>query len=198
MHRRALLKISALFLGGTASLSVTQALLAGASAKPEAMGQYFSAEQQQAVNLLAEMIIPTTDTPGAVSAGVPDFIATIVGEWYNDTERRIFHNGLLALNTFCQAQEKKDFVRATEATRLAALTAQEHEANDYQSPAHAGHPMAKHNDDNLPFFSKLKELVVLGYYTSEVGATQELIYTPMPGYYDGNVDFNKVNRQFTS
>ncbi len=58
--------------------------------------------------------------------------------------------------------------------------------------------MTEHNDPNSPFFTKLKELVVLGDYTSEVGATQELVDAPMPGYYDGNVDFNMVKRQWIS
>ena len=49
---------------------------------------------------------------------------------------------------------------------------------------------------DLPFFLKLKELTVLGYYTSEVGATSELLYRPVPGAYDGDALFSDSNRQW--
>ena len=52
-------------------------------------------------------------------------------------------------------------------------------------------------DQNTPFFTKLKELTVLGYFTSEVGAKQALAYNPMPMRYDGDYDFDKVGREWS-
>ena len=53
-------------------------------------------------------------------------------------------------------------------------------------------------DERSPFFFKLKLLTVLGYYTSEIGATNELAFNPVPARYDGDVDFAKVGKQWTS
>jgi hypothetical protein len=52
-------------------------------------------------------------------------------------------------------------------------------------------------DEQSPFFHKLKLLTVLGYYTSEIGSQQELSYNPVPGRYEGDVDFDKVGRQWS-
>ena len=199
MQRRDLIKLSSLVFGAAASASVSRALLAGAGSNPNALKTTFSDQQQTTIGLLSEMIIPTTDTPGALAAGVPDFIATIVGEWYEPNEREIFFGGLQALDKHCDAAEGKAFHIASQSARKAALDAQQELAAQYQAPSAAGaHPLARSYDGNTPFFTKLKELVVLGYYTSEVGAKQELIYAPMPGYFDGEVDFATVGRQWIS
>ena len=57
--------------------------------------------------------------------------------------------------------------------------------------------MVKADDQHAPFFNKIKELTVLGYYTSEVGATRELAYNPVPGKFDGDYDYAKVGRQWS-
>ena len=199
MNRRELLKLSSLLLGTAACSSVSRAIMAGVITNPETMNKVFSDPQKATVNLLSEMIIPTTDTPGAITAGVPDFIATIVGDWYNETEREIFFNGLKSLDQHCLAAEDKVFHLAGDATRKSALDAEMAAAREYKAtPSGSIHPMAKQDDSYTPFFTKLKELVVLGYYTSETGAKQELIYLPMPGYYDGEFEFAKVGRQWIS
>ncbi len=52
--------------------------------------------------------------------------------------------------------------------------------------------MSKIVDENTPFFAKIKELTVIGYYSSEVGAKQELAYNPMPMRYEGDYDYAKT------
>ncbi len=196
MQRRELLKFSLTMLGAAAGASVSRALLAGEALHNGSANTVFNTGQRKAVELLSEMIIPTTDTPGAIAAGVPDFIAAIVGDWYKPAERKIFMQGLLALDEYCASNGGKSFAESGEAVRIDALKAQEAAAAEYKGPQ----PLRLRKpaeDENAPFFKRLKELVVLGYYTSEVGATQELAYLPMPGYYDGSYDFDKIGREFT-
>jgi len=88
MRRREVLKASAWLLGTAVSASVSRALLAD---ELSITGNgAFTDEQLAAVELLSDMIIPTTDTPGAVAAGVPDFIATIFQDWYRQAEQESF------------------------------------------------------------------------------------------------------------
>ncbi|BFM09181.1 gluconate 2-dehydrogenase subunit 3 family protein [Halioxenophilus aromaticivorans] len=200
MHRREMLKHSFMLVGFAAAGGVAQSLMAGGPLNRGLSAVVFNQSQEKSVAIVSEMIIPTTDTPGAIKAGVPDFISTIVSQWYNDEERAVFFQGFKALDEFCQETEQKDFADASEATRIAALTAQETATEEYKkaNPGAGGHPLAQKTDPNMPFFGKLKELVVTGYYTSEVGAKQELSYMPMPGYYDGSYEYAKVGRRFTS
>ncbi len=46
----------------------------------------------------------------------------------------------------------------------------------------------------LPFFRTMKELTLVGYYTSEPGATRELRHAPVPGRYEGCIPFAQVGR----
>jgi len=196
MHRRDLLKLSALLLGSAATTSVSRAIQAGVNTN-STLSAAFSDDQRLAVNLLSDMIIPRTDTPGAVEAGVPAFIESIVADWYTETERGIFMQGLNDLDDYCLAHASARFTTASDDIRIAALRDQEAIAREYQSPMGAAGPslFGAQDDQLTPFFSKIRELVVLGYYTSEVGATQELIYRPMVHEFDGDHDFSKVGRQ---
>lgn len=186
MYRRDLLKFSSLLLGSAVSGSVSNALAAAAPIHTGLGKTIFNEGQQISVVLLSEMIIPATDTPGAIEAGVPDFIATIVSEWYNNDERASFFRGLKELDSYCQVANGRNFYEASEELRLEALRKQEQIASEGET------------GEGQAFFDQIKELVVVGYYSSEVGAKQEWRYLPMPGQYDGNYDFNKVGRPWTS
>ena len=140
--------------------------------------------QQKLVADLAELIIPRTETPGAIDAGVPAFIDHIVSDYYTLVERAIFVEGL------------KSIAAADPARRVAALQSLEQQAASYV-PAPGTSVFGK-PDERSPFFFKLKLLTVLGYYTSEIGATSELAFNPVPARYDGNVDFASVGKQWIS
>ena len=116
-NRRNLLQFAALLGLSTISASLVTAIQAGVSADSAGISSGLSDNQQRVVSLLSEMIIPTTDTPGAITAGVPGFITTIVVEWYHDEERKIFFDGLDALERYCLCAENKSFYLAAEATR---------------------------------------------------------------------------------
>ena len=90
MDRREILKMAAVVLGGTLSGSLSAAVMAGVNASGEVSRQLFDASGRKSLVILAELIIPETDTPGAVAAGVPDFIELMVSDWYTDTERTLF------------------------------------------------------------------------------------------------------------
>jgi hypothetical protein len=184
-------------LGSAATASVSRALQAGVNAATGTDNSVLNADQRQAVKLLADIIIPTTDTPGAVEAGVPAFIESIVTDWYTDIERGIFLDGLKALDQYCQANGETRFTAASAQTRIAALREQEAIASEHTPPARTSMSFAPVDDQQAPFFTKIKELVVLGYYTSQVGATQELAYQPMVHEFDGAYDFNEVGRQWS-
>lgn len=200
MNRRELLQQMALIGAGTLMGSVANAALGGTPLHTAPSPAIFNSNQSKVVAQLAERIIPTTDTPGAIAAGVPAFIERMVGEWYTATERNIFNEGLAAFDVYCRQQ----YVRAAHACRPeqhdAALQHFEKLASEYRSPfaGNAAALMVGMTDENTPFFTKLKELTVLGYYTSEVGATQELRYDVMPMTYDGDVDFGPNDRAYSA
>ncbi len=198
MNRRELIKIAAVLLGGSLSSTISSAVIANAdnaNSTRAPQNPFFDADARKSVAILAELIIPKTDTPGAIEAGVPDFIELIVSEWYTDLERQVFLTGLADIEDYSKKAFGKSFRLCDRKEQTAALT-----WSEKQSKSHRGSSRPGDNtlSEDAPFFLKMKELTVLGYYTSEIGATQELIYNPMPMKYDGDINFADVGRQWSS
>jgi hypothetical protein len=190
VRRRELLHL-ALFLSGAstcgaAARAVLDAAPPASGGRPAALAP----GQRAMVAALAELVIPATDTPGAIEARVPAFIESVVTHWYDERERRIFTDGLEALDAWCARAAGSAFLDATQDLRLAALREAEREATERRLAGGGA-------DGDAPFFYKLKELTVVGYYTSEIGATRELRYDPVPLHYDGSLPFQSVGRQWS-
>lgn len=197
MNRREILKITATLLGAGLSGSLSRNVTAGLLPTSQPAKAVFDERTHKIVAILAELIIPRTDTPGAIDAGAPAFIEMMVGDWFYDGERKIFFDGLASLDAFCRANFRKDFLDCDEAQRIEALKDAEKQAAAYRSDAPMFDITQKFVDQNTPFFTKLKELTVVGFFTSEVGSKQALSYNPMPMRYDGDVDFKNVGRQWS-
>ena len=48
------------------------------------------------------------------------------------------------------------------------------------------------------FFDAFRQLVITGYYTSEIGITQEREYLPVPGEYNGAFPYSQVNKVYSA
>lgn len=197
MNRREILRIAAVAMGAGLSGSLSQNVMAGLVPTDKPSKAIFDKKFRTKVAVLAEMIMPKTDTPGAIEAGVPAFIEMMVADWFNDAERKIFFDGIAALDAFCKAQFQRDFLACDDAQRIAALKNAEKDAATYKTSAPMFDFSQKYVDPGTPFFTKLKELTVLGYFTSEVGAKQALSYNPMPIRYEGDYDFDKIGREWS-
>jgi hypothetical protein len=146
---------------------------------------FFTSEQREAVDAMAEAIIPTTDTPGASEAGVAEFIEAIVSEWYDAEQREHFMRGLAHLDEHSEALTGVRFPHVGADTQSAILARLE---------AEGATMMEARSDAPTPFFHRFRGLVLYGYYNSEVGLREELMFQRLPGRYDGCVDVREVTR----
>lgn len=190
MNRRQFLECAAILVSGTAisnfALSEEQlAYLASAPDFNSGQVEYFSAAQRTLVAAITEAIIPRTETPGAIDAGVPHFIELMVANWCNDQERSIFQAGLKDLETRIPAEHGKPFEQLDSDKQLSILEALEDAASD--SPWYEMGNIRRAFISDAPFICQLKELTVWGFFTSQEGGTQVLRYDPMPMYFDGHV-----------
>jgi len=127
---------------------------------------------------LVDMIIPATGTPGAKAAGVPLFIDMMLTDWYSPAERKRF---LVGLNNVDRRSPNLDFLSCLPSKRAAIL-------REIDDPEKEGYN----------FFHQLKELTLRGYYTSEIGATDELRYEAIPGPYRGCISFEEIGRTWAT
>lgn len=192
MNRREFLQCAAILVSGAAVSQVGFSLtgeqytyLATAPDYIARPGNYFSEAQKKAVAMLAETIIPRTETPGAIDANVPRFIELMVFEWLNDGERTLFLDGLSQLMSATPRDHGKPFEELPETERVRILEKLESQASD-SSWYDFGNTRRDFISD-APFICQLKELTIWGFFTSEVGSTQVLRYEAMPMRFDGHL-----------
>lgn len=183
-RRELLLGATALF-GSSLVAPLARAATAAARAPDgfTASHAFFSTEQRAMVAALSERIIPATDTPGAVAAGVPGFIEMMLADWYEPTARNDFMAGLGVMEGYAQVRYAKSFAElATEAQDAILTIAMENAVPGLSAR----------------FFEQCRQMVILGYYSSEIGCRRERVYLPVPGRYDGAYPYAEVRRVFSS
>ena len=184
MNRREALQRVALLVGGAISAPVLHAVLSGFQSTRDGALQTLNAEQDKVVTLICDMIIPATDTPGAQAVQVNRFIDLLLSEWFKPEDRDRFLAGFAQLDERCRQACGKNFMDAEQKEKMELLLVLDREAI---AARRAG---AK----ETLFFGMLKEMTLAGYYTSQVGMTQELHYDPAPGYFDGCIPFSQIGR----
>jgi len=198
MKRRDALGRVALIMGGALSAPTMLAFLEGCKSANETsstgMTFPFSEERRNLVSEIAEIIIPKTDTPGAKDAKVGEFIEKMMKDCYAAKDQDSFDKGLKEL-------EKKDFLKATPEEQTKILTDMQTSAKEETTKA--GEEKKKYTeagkeytDAAVPFFRLMKELTLLGYFTSEPGATMALDYVAVPGRYDGCIDLKPGQKSY--
>jgi hypothetical protein len=170
--------------GAWTSASAAAALrAAGAAAAPQSAG--FTKPELKILTKAADTIVPVTDTPGAVAAGVPQFIDALARHWMQPEELAQFRAGLADLDQRAQQRYKHGFAACTSAQATGILQALR-AASPYDG--HTFELAARIEDPKAPFYLRLRDLVVYGYFTSQTGSTKELRYVAVPGRFDGDVD----------
>lgn len=192
MNRREFLECAAILIGGIGasqsgfSLSAEQkSYLATAPDYIARPANYLSSAQKSTLAMLTETIMPRTDTPGAIDAGVPRFVELMVFEWFNEQERAIFLQGLEGLMTDVNQAHSRPFESLSAGERVKVLEKLEAQASD-SSWYDIGSAALRDFIQDVPFICQLKELTIWGFFTSEVGSTQVLRYEPMPMKFDGH------------
>jgi hypothetical protein len=150
----------------------------------------FSREDIALLDELGETIIPATDVPGAKAVQIGAFIAMMIDDCYERPEQAAFKHALRDLATRYTTRFGVDFISSRAADRTAFLN----ELDQQQKSAAA----SSEPREFVRFFRLLKELTVLGYFTSEIGCTQALRFTEVPGRYDGCAPYKKGDRAWAS
>lgn len=176
-------------MGGAVSLPVVSGVLSGCQAPTDASAyalQTLTSDQNELVATISELIIPTTDTPGARAAKVNEFIDIVVTDFLPAEDRARFLAGLANADAMAEAAHGSSFVDCSEEEQIALLT-------EMEEAAYA----ARDAGQEPAFFMMMKEMTLTGYYTSEIGATQELIYVHEAGEYRGDIPYSEVGKAYS-
>lgn len=178
MQRREALRNTAFLAGCGLSIGTMTSIITGceSGAKTTGATTYLAPDKYELLSQICETIIPTTDTPGAIEAGVPAYIDESISAMMTDEELTGMKAGLDQIEAKAKELHGKSFVKLGTDEREATLLA----------------IAAMEGDQNI--FNMLQGITKQVYFTSEVGATQALKFDPIPGKYVGCVPLADVGK----
>jgi gluconate 2-dehydrogenase gamma chain len=174
IDRRSLLLGAVFLVGGAAALTRF-------AHKPSAvagLGPVFSLDQFALLEQVCETLIPATDTPGAIKAGVPVFIRQMLEDWGSPETHAAMLTVLDRIENEAWRRRGAAFLELSTEQRLDVMRSLDAECLQRQDTA----------------YGQFKYLVLLGYYQSEIGATEELRFELVPGAWRSCLPLSEVGR----
>ncbi len=213
MNRRDAVQYISLLLGGT--LIGSNYFLEGCKSKT-GVSMVFTPEDISFLDEVADTILPPTKTPGAKAAKVGQFMTVMVNDCYEAADQKIFHEGISKLDEASDKKNGKSFMESTPQQRHDLLADLDKEAIAYKKKTDAyfdafidekkrelalqkdkegiDPKTVKMREDPNHYFRMMKELTLLGYFTSEIGCKQARRYVETPGKFEGCVPYTKGDK----
>lgn len=198
LKRRDAVSRIAMLVGGVFSAPTLFAMEAKKTGMIAEAGTFSLTEiQRNIVAAVAEHIIPKTSTAGAIDAGVPAFIEMMLNDCYKKPEHVSFKKGVDNL-------AKAKFLNQSSDGQVAMLTLLEADTKELMQSYSASKVKVGDNVDKdilegvggVPFWRVMKELTLLGYYTSEKGTLASFVYEPVPGRFEVISDMKPDQKSF--
>ena len=184
MERREAVQYISLLLGGT--LVGGSAFLTGCKSDTGSETK-FSEDDVAYLDEIANTILPdTASSPGAKAAKVGAFMTVMVNDCYEDKDQKIFHDGMKKLNDQSKKTYDNSFMKLDDQQKHDLLVTLDAEQKKYSKD--------KKKEDPAHYFRMMKELSMLGYFTSEIGCTKARRYIETPGKFEGCVPYKKGDK----
>ncbi len=210
MDRRELLKLIALATGS--ALIGGEVFLTGCNNPDQALGSgQFTEDDIAFLDEVGETILPKTSSAGAKEAKIGEYMKTMVNDCYTKEDQDVFHAGIKKLDEACKKMHDHGFMKASPEQRKELLISLDKESKeaagkkkefDEAEKKKEGEEFEKGNMEfkkaTMPshYFTMMKQLTIVGYFTSKEGRNGALRFTPVPGKYDGNLDYKKGDKLF--
>jgi hypothetical protein len=186
MDRRELLKMIALVTGS--AVIGGEFFLTGCSSEVKTETG-FTPANISLLNEVGETILPATSSPGAKAAQVGEFMKVFITDCYTQAAQDVFTKGIVELQDASKKMHAKSFMDCTPEQREQLLLKLEEESK--------AHNKSPENKDNPHYYTMMKQLTLLGFFTSKPGVTEALRYVAVPGRYDGALPYKKGDKAFS-
>lgn len=146
--------------------------------KPE----FFTELEAKTISSLLDMILPRTETPGALDVKADIFIDRVIAQTYDVDGQQNMREEIAAFNLNCTDNSGANFIDLNEAKQTEVLELAEKSSGKFNIGI-----WGKTIGDQGPigFYRSIKSMAIWAYFTSEEIGEKVLNYDPIPGDYDG-------------
>ncbi len=219
MNRRIALQRVALLAGGLIAAPTLSTLLNGCKSKDSAISNFsFSKVDWSLVDEISEVIIPKTDTPGAKELKVVEILEVLLGDCYSETQQNHFLAGLRTVEEESQKlggdfvslssenkikvveimrEKAKEERAANEAKAELEAKSEKNEVKEVDAETGKEKEKAEEEEAPTPFYNLMRDLTIVGYYTSEYGITKAYDYVPVPGKFESCITVQSGQRAYS-
>lgn len=183
MDRRSALKKTGLLAGAAVTIPSMFSILQSCKNEPRLnwKPEFFSENEVKTIGTLVDMVLPRTDTPGALDVKVDVFIDKVIAQTYDEEGRENMRNEIAAFNADCKENFGDVFINLNEVKRTEVLKAAEKTSGKF-NPGVWGKTVGE--QEPIGFYRSMKSMAIWAYSTSEEIGENVLSYDPVPGTYE--------------
>lgn len=196
MDRRKALKKAGLFAGATIAMPSILSLFQSCATESRLDWKplFFTDEEAKTIAMLVDMILPTTDTPGALDVKSDIFIDLVIAKGYDKEGQENMRTEIAAFNENCKSKYGAIFIELSEADRVKVLTEEEATSGKF-SKGIWGTSVGK--QEPIGFYRSMKSMAIWAYFTSEEMGEKVLSYDPIPAGFDGCKPLSEVGNRWS-
>jgi hypothetical protein len=183
MDRRSALKKAGVLAGSAVAIPSFFSLLQSCKSENRLGWQplFFTETEAKTIAAILDMILPRTDTPGALDVKSDIFIDKVIAKTYDEEAQAKMRTEIAAFNSECEKNFGNTFVELNPADREKVLQAAEKNSGKF-SPGVWGTAVGK--QEPIGFYRSIKSMAIWAYFTSEEIGKNVLAYDPIPGTYE--------------
>jgi gluconate 2-dehydrogenase gamma chain len=172
--RREVLQGLIVSIGGATALTACGGVANVLSTRPGSAARFYTTEEYALVTRISDLIIPRTETPGAVDANVPGYMDGLMTDWANNETKNSHRTALRQIKVELDQRASGNFLGASNSAAEQSLVS-------FDAAAFA-------EDGDTSGYKRVKGYVSQSYFATEDGATEELKWVAFPGRWDPSVE----------
>lgn len=196
MDRRSALKKTSVLAGAVVAMPSLFSLLQSCKSETRLDWQplFFTEIEAKTIAVMLDMILPRTDTPGALDVKSDIFIDKVIAKTYDGEAQEKMREDIAAFNSECEKNFGDTFIELNTSDREKVLQAAELNSGKF-SPGVWGTAVGE--QETIGFYRAIKSMAIWAYFTSEEIGEQVLAYDPIPGTYEPCKPLSEVGNRWS-
>ena len=196
MDRRSALKKAGVLAGSAVAIPSFFSLLQSCKSETRLGWQplFFTEIEAKTIAAILDMILPRTDTPGALDVKSDIFIDKVIAKTYDEEAQAKMRSEIAAFNSECEKNYGNTFIELNASDREKVLQAAEKNSGKF-SPGVWGPAVGK--QEPIGFYRSIKSMAIWAYFSSEEIGKNVLAYDPVPGTFEPCIPVSEVGNRWS-